>query len=178
MKKTLSVLLAFGLLSALTACEKATLNLDSAKKDAVNKTEEETSASINLATIAISASDGKIVNVSVEIAESEEERKKGLSNHTSLPQNNGMWFVYQNDIQDPFWMKDTLFPLDMIFVAAPTADSEMKILDIIANTTPNSTELLTPKARYRYVLEVNGGFAAKHNIAIGDTVQQRIGPAQ
>jgi len=84
-----------------------------------------------------------------------------------------MWFVFPYDVDDPFWMKDTLIPLDMIFVG-----SDMKVVDVIANAEPQSERKLFPKALYRYVLEVNGGYAAANGITVGNQVEQRIGPAQ
>lgn len=107
--------------------------------------------------------------VQVEIARSDEERARGLMRRESLPENQGMWFIFPEEVQDPFWMKDTLISLDIIFVG-----SDNKVVDIIANTTPQSTDLLTPKARYRSVLEVNAGFSAKRGIRVGDSAELKI----
>ena len=135
------------------------------------------SASVNVADIMIHMAGGKSVTLPVEIAATDEDRRKGLMGRTELPfKTGGMWFVFPEDVQDPFWMKDTAMPLDMIFVGP-----DMKIADIKANTTPNSEEKLYPTKdgkvlSYRYVLEVGGGFAAKNGVAIGDTVMMGMGP--
>lgn len=152
----------------LMGCEKAkVMPIEGQKQDVTA-----TAGSVNLATIAIYTAD-KIVNITAELAVTDEERMKGLMGRESIPANFGMWFVFPSEVQDAFWMKDTLIPLDMIFVG-----SDMKIVDIIANAVPRSEELLRPKAPYNYVLEVNGGVAAADGIAIGDSVEKRIGPAQ
>lgn len=157
----------------IMGCEKAKFMAGEGEKQAATAVGETPPAgSINVATIAIHSGD-KTINVSVELAQTDEERRNGLMNRQSLPKNYGMWFVFPYDVQDPFWMKDTLVPLDMIFVS-----SDMKIVDIITNAAPEKTDLLTPKSPYRYVLEVNGGFAEANSIHIGDNVEQRIGPAQ
>ena len=124
------------------------------------------------ATVAITTSGG-ISNVTAEIAQSDEERTRGLMGRESIPENNGMWFVFPSVVEDKFWMKDTTIPLDIIFVG-----SDMKVVDFISNTVPLSTELLSSRVPYQYVLEVNAGYAASHGIQVGDTVQLRSGPAE
>jgi len=52
----------------------------------------------------------------------------------------------------------------------------MKVVDVIKNAPPESTELLSSKVPYRYVLEVNSGSADKYDINVGDIVEKRIGP--
>jgi len=174
MKKSLCLMVAlFSVAVILIACEKAMFGpVEEEKPTTVVGEVAMPTPSINVATIAIHSGD-KLINVSAEIAKTDEERAKGLMGRESLPKNYGMWFVFPNDVHDSFWMKDTLISLDMIFVG-----SDMKIVDIIANAQPQSTDLLMPKAPYRYVLEVAGGFAAANGIAIGNQVEQRIGPAQ
>ncbi|MBI4126833.1 MAG: DUF192 domain-containing protein [Deltaproteobacteria bacterium] len=123
-------------------------------------------------TVAVTTERG-VVNVTVEIAQTDEERARGLMGRESLPNNNGMWFAFADDVEDRFWMKDTTIPLDIIFVG-----SDNKIVDLIQNTVPLSTELLGSRTPYRYVLEVNAGFVADHGLRVGDQAQLRIGPAE
>ncbi|HQC50699.1 MAG: hypothetical protein BWY40_00970 [bacterium ADurb.Bin270] len=108
---------------------------------------------------------------SVEIAESDEERRLGLMNRESIPPNYGMWFVFPELVREPFWMKDTQIPLDIIFVG-----DDMRVVDIIKNATPGSEDLLKSKDPYRYVLEVNSGSADRYDIEVGDAVEKRVGP--
>ena len=107
----------------------------------------------------------------VEVVDSEEAREQGLQGRESLGVNNGMWFIFASEVQEQFWMKDTFIPLDIIFVGA-----DMTIVDIIANTVPESTELLSSADPYQYVLEVNAGTLEHKLIQVGDQVEFRVGP--
>lgn len=107
---------------------------------------------------------------SVEIAKTDAERAKGLMGRESLAANSGMWFVFPAMGEEKFWMKDTLIPLDLIYV-----DDNMKVVHVIENAPPESTELLISSAPFQYVLEVNAGTVDEHDIKVGDAVQRRIG---
>jgi len=124
------------------------------------------SGQVALATIVIGDHD-----FSAEIAKSDAERAKGLMGRESLAKNFGMWFEFPQMGNYKFWMKDTMIPLDLLFI-----DSDMKVVDIIKNTSPNSTETLSSSAPFQYVLELNAGAADEDEIKIGDTVEKRIGP--
>ena len=103
--------------------------------------------------------------VTVEIAATDEEKQKGLMNRPSLDQNKGMVFVFRPAKAVTFWMKDTLISLDMVFV------NRGKIVKIAKNAIPNQTNVLYPsESPVTEVLEVNGGFADKHMISVGDKV--------
>lgn len=125
---------------------------------------------LSAATVAITSAK-ETHHFTVEIAESDEERAQGLMNREALGEKQGMWFIFPEDVQENFWMKDTLIPLDIIFV-----NSEMKIVDIIISAVPESTELLSASDFYRYVLEVRAGTAERLSIKIGDKVEFRVGP--
>ena len=108
-----------------------------------------------------------LIKINVEIADDNEERAKGLMFRERLNENKGMLFVFENDAEQTFWMKNTLIPLDMIFI-----DENLKIVDI-KNAQPCQEE---PCALYKsskpakYVLEVNGDFTSKNIIKIGDKI--------
>jgi len=108
---------------------------------------------------------------SVEYAVTDEEKARGLMDRESLPENYGMWFVFSQLVQEEFWMKDTLIPLDMIFV-----DEDMKVIYIKENAVPKSLEMIGAPSPYMYVLEVNAGKVAEHGIKVGDTVEAGMGP--
>ncbi len=108
---------------------------------------------------------------SVEIAKTDEEKAKGLMNREALPENSGMWFVFTHPVEEEFWMKDTLIPLDMIFVG-----DDMQIVHIKESAVPKSVEMISSPEPYMYVLEINAGKVAQHGIKVGDKVEQRIGP--
>jgi len=103
--------------------------------------------------------------VALEIADTPATRNRGLMYRDTLPDGRGMLFVFQNDEEHEFWMKNTLIPLDMIFISA-----DHRIVGIHANATPLSTASIGVGAPSRYVLEVPGGWAARHGIVPGDHV--------
>ena len=101
--------------------------------------------------------------VFLEVAVTEAEKEKGLMNRPSLAENRGMVFVFRPARQITFWMKDTLISLDMIFI------NKGKIIKIAKNAQPNQTSTLySSGSNVTEVLEVNGGFADKHMIKVGD----------
>ena len=106
----------------------------------------------------------------VEIAETDEERRRGLMWRESLPPNFGMWFVFPQETMDSFWMKDTLVSLDIIYV-----DKDMKVVHIIQDTVPGSFEMLRSSTPYLYVLEVLADTVEKYGIEVGDTVVKHVG---
>lgn len=114
--------------------------------------------------VAIVAADSKeLVQVRVEVADTASERETGLMYRSHLGEDAGMIFVFNDPARLSFWMKNTEIPLDMIF-----ADADGKIVGIVVNAAPYT---LTPRgvdADSSYVLEVKGGFAARHHIAVGD----------
>lgn len=109
------------------------------------------------------------VTVHVEIANTEREREVGLMNRTFLPENSGMLFVFDREAVLYFWMKNTLIPLDMIFIS-----ESMTVVRIEHMTKPCRSDpcpLYPSQAPARYVVEVNGGFAQAHGITVGTTVR-------
>jgi uncharacterized membrane protein (UPF0127 family) len=122
----------------------------------------------------ISAADGKELGVfSVEVAATNDERAKGLMFRRELGPREGMLFVFPEQRQLSFWMKNTLIPLDMIFVSR-----EWKVVGIIENATPLSEEARGVDAESQYVLEFSGGTAARLGIGRGATVHVRGGMPQ
>jgi uncharacterized protein len=104
----------------------------------------------------------------VEIADTFSERKIGLMNRASLPQQNGMLFIFEQENLQTFWMKDTLIPLDIIF-----ADKNLKIVNIVKSAQPCLNEpcsLYTSIEPAKFVLEINGGLADLFGIKIGDSL--------
>jgi hypothetical protein len=106
------------------------------------------------------------VTVPVEIADTPDKRATGLMYRRDLGADAGMLFLFAQASAQKFWMKNTPLPLDMIFIG-PTA----KIVGIVADTKPFTTNPLGPDEASQYVLEVNAGFAAKHGVAVGDQVE-------
>ena len=104
----------------------------------------------------------KVVKVNVELANTEEERRLGLSFRQYLGDYDGMLFVFDKDVSSSFWMKDMKIPLDIIFV-----DANYFIVDIKEAQAPCSVSYcpsIYSVAPFRYVLEVNSGFVEKNGI--------------
>lgn len=106
---------------------------------------------------------------SVELAENDAERAKGLMYRKELPEGQGMLFDFHRDQEVSFWMQNTYIPLDMIFIRG-----DGRILRIEENAEPLSTRLIPSRGPVRAVLEVIGGTARKMGIAPGDRVASPI----
>ena len=104
--------------------------------------------------------------VSVEIASDPETRTQGLMYRDRLPDGVGMIFLFPTTDEYPFWMKNTLIPLDMVWI-----DEAHRIVHIAHDVPPCKADPCPdypPKARARAVLELAGGVAAKHQLKDGD----------
>ncbi|MCZ8153824.1 MAG: DUF192 domain-containing protein [Rhodobacteraceae bacterium] len=98
----------------------------------------------------------------VEVADDGAERAKGLMFRESMPRSAGMLFVYEAPQRASFWMKNTLIPLDMIF-----ADETGRVTRVHSNAVPHDTTPIDGGTDVRFVLEINGGLAARMGIAEG-----------
>jgi uncharacterized protein len=105
--------------------------------------------------------------IEVEIADSSNERARGLCCRDYLANNSGMLFVYENPGDYKFWMKDTLIPLDMIWI-----DKDKKIIHIEHSVQPNTyPKTFGSKQPAQYILEVNAGYAKEHEIKVGNKAE-------
>lgn len=105
--------------------------------------------------------------VQAEIADTASKRAQGLMFRKSLSDNQGMLFVFEQEEQYSFWMKNMQIPLDIIWI-----DKDKRIVDIKANVPPckESCQGLTPREKAQYVLEVNAGFVEENKVRVGDKV--------
>lgn len=122
--------------------------------------------------VLVPAAGGAAVTVRLEVAADPARRERGLMWRTQLADGTGMLFVFDDDADRAFWMKNTLIPLDIIFIARE-GPGHGRVVGIRANTTPLSTAPLAVGAPSRWVLEVPAGFAARHRLAAGDRVELR-----
>lgn len=120
-------------------------------------------------TVVFEGKDNKTITAQVEIADTEATREYGLMNRTSMPLDHGMLFIFDYQTDVSFWMKDTLIPLDMVFL-----NNNGRIVDIYKNATPLSEATYTAKSPSKYVIELNGGYCDKYGIQIGDNVSIHI----
>jgi uncharacterized membrane protein (UPF0127 family) len=105
----------------------------------------------------------------VEIANTDQERERGLMYRKSVPEGTGMLFDFGQERQVVMWMKNTYVSLDMIFIRANGT-----IARIAENTTPLSEARIYSGAPVKGVLEVAAGTARKYGIAVGDKVGHRF----
>jgi uncharacterized protein len=114
-------------------------------------------------------SDDATHKFTVEIADSPEEIQQGLMFRESLAPDAGMLFDFGEVRLASMWMKNTLIPLDILFM-----DAEGTVVAIARNAVPGSLRSLTPGTPVRGVLEIPGGRAKELGIEPGDTVQHPI----
>lgn len=165
----------------LGACEKAkkveeeartTLLPESSPVETLKQEEEETeAASISVANVVLFPQGRDSILLSVEVASTPEERRQGLQGRENLPNRHGMWFVFESDVQDPFWMHNTPISLDILFV-----DKNYKIVDLIKDAVPNSDTLMVSRQPYRFALELKAGSVDENGLQVGDSVEFRLGP--
>ncbi|HEX9303066.1 MAG TPA: DUF192 domain-containing protein [Thermoanaerobaculia bacterium] len=106
---------------------------------------------------------------SVEVARTPEEQTQGLMFRESLPENTGMLFLFSDNGVHRFWMKNTIIPLDMIWM-----DGGGKVLFVSANTPPCKADPCPsygPDAPAASVLEIAGGRASKEKILVGSILR-------
>ena len=108
-----------------------------------------------------------LIKVNVEIADDNNERMNGLMFRKNLDKNSGMLFVFDDEKNQTFWMKNTLIPLDIIFIG-----KDMKIVDIKHATPCNEDpcKLYQSSKPAKYALEVNGNFTIKNGIKVDDKI--------
>ncbi|MDQ3834921.1 MAG: DUF192 domain-containing protein [Actinomycetota bacterium] len=162
MKRSVTVLLtALGLLLATTALTLAQSGGSSSVGDS-SAAEPEAS---QLPALTIINSVGERVPVQVEIADTDAERQQGLMGRTALAEDAGMLFVFDQEQQLSFWMKDTSIPLSIAFI-----NGEGRIVDIQDMQPFDETPHLSAEPA-RYALEVNQGFFEERGVMIGDKVE-------
>ncbi len=105
-----------------------------------------------------------------EIAQTTAQRKTGLMLRQSLPAKEGMLLIFPEEARHGIWMKNMLFPLDIIWVS-----EDKKVVYIVRSALPclRGCNAITPEQKTKYALEVNAGFVDKYRIKIGDKVSFR-----
>ena len=102
--------------------------------------------------------------VSVELADTPALRAQGLSGRASLNEGEGMLFIFEEEGSWGFWMKDMLFPIDIVWAA-----SDGRVISIAHDVSPSTYPqgFYPREPRALYVLELPAGFAKRHNIVEG-----------
>jgi len=105
----------------------------------------------------------------VDIADTFEERKQGLMWRRSMGKYNGMLFIFDDEAARRFWMKNTLIPLDMIFM-----DKDYHVVSVVKQAQPckkDPCDTMSSGKSAKFVLELNGGMADEMGLKEGDTAQ-------
>jgi hypothetical protein len=113
--------------------------------------------------------DGRRLHFFVYLATNKAQRAQGLSFVTNLPPDHGMLFIFPGSQRVTMWMKNTLIPLDLLFI-----DAQGAIMQIVKDAVPHSTELIAPDGDADAVLELAAGSAQRLNIGIGDSVHHAL----
>ncbi len=102
----------------------------------------------------------------VELALTNPEHERGLMFRTHLDDDAGMLFLFERPMRQTFWMKNTLIPLDMIFIGG-----DHRIVGVVAKAEPQTETPRFVEGVSQFVLELAGGVAAEHNLGAGDLVE-------
>lgn len=110
--------------------------------------------------------DSLITSFDIEIADNDYETQTGLMYRSSMKQQHGMLFIFPDEAMHSFYMKNTQFSLDLIYIK-----EDMTIGSFQENAEPFNENGLSSKVPVKYVFEVNAGLVQKWELAIGDRVE-------
>lgn len=116
--------------------------------------------------VTITTKDGRQVGFQVEVADSPGKRQMGLMYRVDLADDHGMIFLFPEESQQSFWMKNTPRSLDMIFIGR-----DRKIVGIVEQAAPFSLEPRSVEGKSQFVFEINGGLSKRYGFKTGDSVQ-------
>jgi uncharacterized membrane protein (UPF0127 family) len=119
---------------------------------------------LETATLTITRADSSAVEITVEMARTDEERAQGLMYRKKLPDGQGMLFIYERDQQMSFWMKNTVIPLSIAFIA-----SDGRIIEI-RDMQPLDLSAVQSSRSVRYALETPQGWFERVGVTAGDVI--------
>lgn len=125
----------------------------------------ETPAHDTLTTLTVLTTSGQAFDFKVELATTDDQHARGLMHRESMPANQGMLFIFPQDGYRTFWMKNTLIPLDMLFLS-----KDYEVLGIVHEAAPLTTTTRAINKPSRHVLELNGGTCKKLGITVGSKI--------
>ena len=115
--------------------------------------------------LTISRDDEVYLTLDIEIADTDSSRNRGLMQRNGLPEDSGMWFIFEQESEQGSWMANTRIALDLIFVR-----SDGHIQSISKYVQPMRTETIPSNGPAQFVLEVEAGFSDTVGILEGDLV--------
>lgn len=110
-------------------------------------------------------SDKVITVIDIEVADDNAEREQGLMYRDTMAENQGMLFLMETEESQAFWMKNTILPLDILYV-----DSDRRIVSIHKDCVPYSLDQIVSAKPALYVVEVNAGYTRKFGVKVGDLI--------
>jgi uncharacterized protein len=102
----------------------------------------------------------------VEIADTSPLRTRGLMWRTDLPEGTGMLFIFPSEVVQSFWMRNTLIPLDLVFI-----DRKFRVVGVVQWAEPRTITSRTVGRPSLYVLEVPGGWTSRNGVRPGSTIE-------
>lgn len=109
-----------------------------------------------------------ISKIDIELADDDESRSTGMMYRAKMGEDQGMFFIFPYENFQSFWMRNTVLPLDIMFV-----NSQLEIVTIHRNAKPFDENSYPSTAIAQYVVEVNGGYSDKYDLKVGDKIVWR-----
>ena len=164
-----------GLVFLAIACQSLGANPSDAKKPAVVQTditaEDFVMPALPKGKVVLEDKLGGHHRVDVEIAHTLASRTRGMMWRTQVSDEQGMLFIFRGNRPLSFWMKNTLIPLDMIFIA-----EDKKIVGFVERAEPKTLSPRSVGMPAAYVLEVRSGYVRDHALKIGTKVEMEVPP--
>ncbi|WP_458209511.1 DUF192 domain-containing protein [Haladaptatus sp. NG-SE-30] len=162
-----SAILLTAALVVMAGCAGLGLGGDGATQQTGDATVTHTTTDTEENVSAAFVTDGNRTSVTLEVANSGDERASGLMFRKSLPEQHGMVFVFDSAASRTFWMKNTLIPLDIIFVSANGTVINVAHADPQPNASDSELRRYSSDAPAKYVVEMEQGFANRTGIEPG-----------
>jgi uncharacterized protein len=116
--------------------------------------------------VTIAPKEGREATFQVEVADNPSKRELGLQYRRELTPDRGMIFLFPEEAQHAFWMRNTPLALDMIFISR-----DKKIVGIVEQAVPFSLDSRSVGVPSQFVLEINGGLSRRYGFKVGDNVR-------
>ncbi len=123
------------------------------------------------ANMVVTRAQDTLKSLEIEIVDDEYGITRGLMFRKQMDENRGMLFIFPDVDMRSFWMRNTIIPLDIIFIG-----EDQRIVTIQRDTKPYSEASIPSSAPAKYVLEVNAGLAAKYGLQVGDKLTWSLIP--
>jgi len=113
----------------------------------------------------------------LELAATDTDRAQGLMGRTALGEHEGMLFIFETEQKWPLWMKQTLIPLDAIWISGSGRIEHVETMNPEPDAKDTELTIYTPNLPCLYAIELNAGVAASMGIAVGTLIEVQHSPA-